>query len=275
VGRLLSLLFVFHSPVHALTPTVTNALDQLIMERKGARAEMGKVREFIARVDELEKRMLPVVFTFSRVAPLLSQRSGELDSLQAYVQDPLSFANPYSEPRWIEEAHKETTNICCQIRYNPKLSAEVQENLSSGKPPFSERTAIMVVNQARGASAQSETKKPAQGPGQQAPKGARTVQPGLSTGVISGLPAPSAPAPAPAVLPAATAPPSATAPATVPAPPPAPTVVPEPSSAPNSTPSPSAPAVAPAPSAPANVPAVAPEAPASVPVPAPAPTTNP
>jgi len=218
-------------PAWALDVAVTQQLDQLIGSRKASGNTLSKsLRETSARIDALEKRMLPVVFTFNRLGPLVQQRSGELDVLAVWVKDEKNVVNPYDDEAWVENARKETAYVCCDVRRSPRLAQEIQENLAKGLPALSDATSATVATRAKQAAKGSavvdlEPIKPAvpsgtpAPSGSPAPRGGSAPNTGLSTGVISGLPLPSAPAPAaaPAVPPAA-APGGAAVPGGAPAP---------------------------------------------------------
>ncbi len=245
VASVLSFLILFINSASALNPNQMQALDQLIAERRTAASKLAvPVRDATLRLDTFEKRMLPVVFQFNRLGPLVIQRNAELDTVKIYIDDPSSMANPYDDTAWIEVARKETAYVCCDVRSNQRLAQEIQENLARGLPALSESTAANVAQRARAAAQRSagvtfddggDTPAPSGVP-QSKPNGyapgemAAPQVPHHRKGMISGLPdlnvpppipaaAPDIPAPAPA-LPATTAPGSAapvTAPATTPA----------------------------------------------------------
>lgn len=220
------------------------AIDEYITTQKNASPLRAKIRDTTTRLDNLEKRMLPIVFVFNRLSPLIGQRSAELDVLNTFIQDPSNLINPFTDKTWAAQSRKETAYVCCEIRRNPKLTEEIQENLAAGKPALSDESSDKAMIRAR-AAAEGRTPPPdpdsapapvgnpgaAQGvpppgqPGQFRQRNRPTS--GLNTGIISGLPTPSAPspAPAPAAAPAAAGQPPAVAPVAppVPTPPPAPT----------------------------------------------------
>jgi hypothetical protein len=110
--------------------------------------------------------------------------------------------------------------VCCDVRRNPRLAKEIQENLAAGRPALSIEASERVGDRARSA-AESGTMTSESSPRPTGPQ----QKPGLSTGVISGLPPLAPPVvplpPAPGVPPSAPA-----APAT--APPPSQPIVPVP-----------------------------------------------
>lgn len=220
MARVSSLLLLFIiAPAAALDLAVQGQLNELIKRRLAQNNKLAtSVRETTAKVDQLEKRLLPVIFTFNRVEPFIKQRTQELEVVQEYINDPKNLLNPYDEAPWVEGARKETAYVCCDVRRNPRLAQEIQENLARGLPALSEATGDTVADRARAAAQGrpvAETIAPAPQPQTVPPKPSpvppeRSRPRGLSTGIISGLPLPSPP-PTPAQP--APVPPTGTAPA--------------------------------------------------------------
>ncbi len=185
---LFSWLFIFHAQVHALKPSQALALDQLLQERKTAASKLGTpVRDATIRLDAFEKRMLPVVFTFNRLGPLVIQRNAELDALKIYLEDDKNSVNPYDDTNWIESARKETAYVCCDVRRNPGLAQEIQENLAKGIPALSSATSQTVADRARAAAKASSGTASFDDNTEEGPTG---VKPGGSAPVTDPAPAP-------------------------------------------------------------------------------------
>lgn len=220
--------------VSALEAPLQQKIDELIKARETAVDRAG-LAAAIARVDDLEKRMLPIVFTFNRLAPVITQRTSEFAALEPWLADEKNQVDPYVDTGWMRAARKETAYVCCEVRRNSRLAHEIQENLARGLPALSDSTAEAVAARARqavrGGGAIVEIADPEASP-RRAPMptpmklpSAPPSKTGLSTGVISGLPQPSAPvsAPAPSPVQAPNSPPGvAIPPAAVPPPSPPP-----------------------------------------------------
>jgi hypothetical protein len=200
VAALVNIILLFTFAASGQNQALKTAIDGYINRRNNGGPVRAKLRDLAVRVENLENRMLPIVFTYSRLGPSIEQRFSELAALESRLNEPAAFINPFTDQDWAKSSRKETAFVCCEIRRNPKMAAEIQENLAAGKPPLSEVTARLAVSRAR-AYAEGRSVLGDGAGSKVAPvpsrSNTRSQRPGLSTGIISGLPLPSPPAPAP------------------------------------------------------------------------------
>lgn len=199
------LLLITVVPGWALAPAQMKALDDAVRAARPSASAGRAAAEFRDRVDNLEKRMLPLALMFNRLGPALVQRLNEFESVRSYLKKgATSFVNPYVDQKWVESARRETGYVCCDVRRSPRLALEIQENLAQGLPALSDNMSDKVGNRARMAASGRQLieygGEAALAPGGPPPgaipqrRGAgppSAASKGLSTGLISGLPAPS------------------------------------------------------------------------------------
>ena len=207
VTSVLSVLFLFLPYASAFDDHQKLAVDKLIHERKAYVAKLEQpVRDATAKVDALEKKMLPLVFTFNRIGPVVLQRNAELDMLKIYLENKNNDFNPYDDARWMASARKETAYVCCDVRRNPKLAQEIQENLARGLPALSAATSGILADRVRDAGKKEviadepEEDSSRLNPRMRAPAPPPSAPPHNRKGLISGLPDLN-PTPPPALVP--------------------------------------------------------------------------
>lgn len=132
----LSVLLIQVASAKALTPPQVAALQDYMTAASGGGKGGHPLREAQQKLDAIEKRLLPLIFVFKRIGPLVDSRSQELESLKAAVDGGQLDFNPYEETSWLKGKGAETVLFCCYIRNDQRIAQAVQENVARGLPPL-------------------------------------------------------------------------------------------------------------------------------------------
>ncbi len=136
-------------PSRAIAPEKISAIQEYIAERMGKAKGAQSLREADKKLEDVEKRLLPLLFVFKRTGPALEFRNTELDSLKAAIDSGQFELNPYEDLEWLRSKERETIRVCCVIRGDQRLAQSIQENVARGYPPMSAQTLEQVTNRIR------------------------------------------------------------------------------------------------------------------------------
>jgi hypothetical protein len=142
-----SLLILFHLllPAFALaqtpmTPSQSAAIDQYISERKKIVANASPVvdqlgKQALEKLDKFENKLFPIVIWIDRRSAEMLAGEATLERTMKEVEEQSNF-NPYSDPVWKDEAHKDLVQLCCQIKGNPAKQQQIQNRVANGLSPL-------------------------------------------------------------------------------------------------------------------------------------------
>ncbi len=137
---------------YALTQEQLTALQDYLTERAGGGKSGQPMRDAHQKLEEVERRLLPLIFVFKRTGPLVESRAQELEILQNALNTGELDFNPYEGTDWLKSKSRETVQVCCIIRNDQRLAQSIQENAARGFPPMTPQTLEQITAQIREAN---------------------------------------------------------------------------------------------------------------------------
>lgn len=116
---------------------IQDYITEQLSTSKGSKA----FKDADAKLEILEKRLLPLLFTFKRTGPEVDLRYSELEGVRKAINEGYFDLNPYEDMDWLKNSSRELLRMCCVIRSDQKMSQSIQENVARGYPPMTQQTA--------------------------------------------------------------------------------------------------------------------------------------
>jgi uncharacterized membrane protein YgcG len=119
-----------------MSPPEQAALDQYITERKKITNNAAPVVEKLGeqatkRLDEIEKKLFPIVIWADRTSADMISTQAALDRLSQEIKEQADF-NPYADAEWKETARQDLKQLCCEIKADPRRQNQIQNRVSQG-----------------------------------------------------------------------------------------------------------------------------------------------